>query len=206
MDISEVIAPDNNEMVADDLVGSPPKVFTIAEVAEARREGNKRVASIRLEEFPRPWLPSKGMARVMADNWGRETQGWIGRKVELYGDPDVYFGKEKTGGVRISRLSHITAAKTTRINPRGGKGSKWTVEPLPDAPPTIQPTPDDLARQLVSALADCTTEAETREWGNRAHARNLLDVEVDGQTVKAHVTAALATYADQPAPEGEADQ
>jgi len=134
MDISEVIAPDSDEMVAADLIGSPPQVFTIAEVTQAARDG-KRVANIRLEEFPRPWRPGKGMSRVMADNWGRETEGWVGRKVELYGDPDVYFGKEKTGGVRISRLSHISAPKTTRTNPRGGKNSTWTVQPLPDAPP-----------------------------------------------------------------------
>lgn len=134
MDISEVIAPDSDEMVAADLIGSPPRTFTITEVSEASREG-KRVADVRLEGFPRPWRPGKGMSRVMADNWGAETQVWIGRRVELYGDPDVYFGKEKTGGVRISRLSHITQPKTTRTNPRGGKNGTWTVQPLPDALP-----------------------------------------------------------------------
>lgn len=153
MDISHVIAPDSDEMVAADLIGSPPKVFTIAEVTEASRDG-KTVANIRLEGFPRPWRPGKGMSRVMADNWGVETQGWIGRRVELYGDPDVYFGKEKTGGVRISRLSHIAKPKTTRINPRGGKNGSWTVDPLPDAP--TPPT--------ESAIACATDKDQLREW------------------------------------------
>jgi hypothetical protein len=130
MDISQMIAPDSDEMVAADLIGSPPKVFTIAEVSETTRDG-KRVANIQLEGFPRPWRPGKGMSRVMADNWGRETENWVGKRVELYGDPDVFFGKEKTGGVRISRLSHIGKPKTTRINPRGGKNASWTVDPLP---------------------------------------------------------------------------
>lgn len=133
MDISQLIAPDSDEMVAADLIGAPPQVFTIVEVTETARDGGKRVANIRLEGFPRPWRPGKGMSRVMADNWGRETQEWIGKHVELYGDPDVYFGKEKTGGVRISRLSHITAPKTTRTNPRSGRNATWTVEPLPRA-------------------------------------------------------------------------
>jgi len=153
MDISPVIAPDSDEMVAADLIGSPPKVFTIAEVTEAHRDG-KTVANIRLEGFPRPWRPGKGMSRVMADNWGVETQGWIGRRVELYGDPDVYFGKEKTGGVRISRLSHISAPKTTRINPRGGRNGTWTVEPLPDAP--MPPT--------ESAIACATDKGQLGAW------------------------------------------
>lgn len=153
MDISQVIAPDSDEMVAADLIGSPPKVFTIAEVTETTRD-NKRVANIRLEGFPRPWRPGKGMSRVMADNWGVETQGWIGRQVELYGDPDVYFGKEKTGGVRISRLSHIAKPKTTRINPRGGKNGTWSVDPLPDAP--TAPT--------EAAIACATDKDRLREW------------------------------------------
>lgn len=157
MDISQLIAPDSDEMVAADLIGSPPQVFTIAEVTETARETGKSVANIRLEEFPRPWRPGKGMSRVMADNWGRETQGWIGKQVELYGDPDVYFGKEKTGGVRISRLSHISAPKTTRINPRGGRGATWTVQPLPDAPkPPPPPT--------TEAIACCTDTGQLRAW------------------------------------------
>ena len=198
MDISQLIAPDSDEMVAADLIGSPPQVFVIAEVNETVREKGKRVANIRLEGFPRPWRPGKGMSRVMADNWGRETQDWIGKRVELYGDPEVYFGKEKTGGVRISRLSHISAPRTTRINPRGGNGSSWTVQPLPDAPaPSVEPTPDELAAMIASGIKDSTTEAEIREWGNRAHARGLLDIQVEGQVLRDHVTAALAALAQE---------
>ena len=152
MDISQLIAPDSDEMVAADLIGSPPQTFTIAEVTETVRESGKRVASIRLEGFPRPWRPGKGMSRVMADNWGRETQSWIGRRVELYGDPDVYFGKEKTGGVRISRLSHIDKPKTTRTNPRSGRNSSWTVQPLPDAP--AAPTPEPLTDAMIACATD----------------------------------------------------
>ena len=200
MDISGVITPDTDEMVAADLIGSPPQVFTIAEVTETVRENGKRAANIRLEGFPRPWRPGKGMSRVMADNWGRETQGWIGRRVELYGDPDVFFGKEKTGGVRISRLSGIDAPRTTRINPRGGKNASWTVQPLPDAPAQAsEPTSDELAAMIASGIKDSTTEAEVREWGNRAHARGLLDVQVDGQVLRDQVTEALAALADQEA-------
>jgi hypothetical protein len=98
----------------------------------------------------------------------------------LYGDPEVYFGKEKRGGTRISRLSHITKPNTTLVNPRGGRGAYWTVKPLPEA--TIEPTPADLAAQVAANLADCTTEAEIRDWGNRAASRNLLDISPPGST------------------------
>lgn len=158
MDISRVIAPDSDEMVAADLIGSPPKVFTIAEVTEATRDG-KTVANIVLDGFPRPWRPGKGMSRVMADNWGAETRSWIGRQVELYGDPEVYFGKEKTGGVRISRLSHITTRKTTRINPRGGRNGTWSVDPLPTPAPV---DPRIAALKAEWATADDARKAEIR--------------------------------------------
>ena len=176
MDISQLIAPDSDEMVAADLIGSPPQVFTIVEVTETVREKGKRVANIRLEGFPRPWRPGKGMSRVMADNWGRETQGWIGRQVELYGDPDVYFGSEKTGGVRISRLSGIDKPKTTRTNPRSGKNSTWTVKPLPDAPKP-EPLTDD-------AIACCTDVALLGKWW-REHPDQRAAIESRVAEVKA---------------------
>ena len=118
---------------------------------------------------------SKGMLRVLADNWGKDVKVWVGRKVELYGDPEVYFGKEKRGGTRISRLSHIPKRHTTLVNPRGGRGAYWSVDPLPDAP--AEPTPAELAEQIAAALTDATTEAEVRESGQpstRARTAGLL--------------------------------
>jgi hypothetical protein len=38
------------------------------------------------------------------------------------------------------------------------------------------PTQQELAERVLAGLQDATTEDEVREWGNRAHARNLLDV------------------------------
>lgn len=180
MDISQLIEPDSDEMVAADLIGSPPQVFTITEVTETVREGGKRVASIQLEGFPRPWRPGKGMSRVMADNWGRETQQWIGRRVELYGDPDVYFGKEKTGGVRISRLSHIGAPRTTRVNPRGGKNASWTVQPLPDTP-----TQQTAATPPTETEIACCTDLDLlRDW-HRKHPEKRAEIMARVEGIKA---------------------
>lgn len=191
MDISAALAPKSDQLDAADLIGSPPQIFTITDVSENGAElADQQPVNIRLAEFPRVWRPSKGMLRVLADNWTKEVGIWVGRQVELYGDPEVMFGKEKRGGTRISRLSHIDAPKTTLVNPRGGRNAYWTVKPLPTAAP--QPTSAELAAQVVAALADATTEAEVREWGNRAHARGLLDIQVNAETVKSHVTYRLA--------------
>lgn len=198
MDLTAALAPKTDQLDFADLDGLAPQVFTITDVRENGSElADQQPVNISLEEFPRVWRPSKGMLRVLADNWGKDVTAWVGRRVELYGDPNVYFGKEKRGGTRISRLSHIAKRSTTLVNPRGGKGAYWSVDPLPDAAP--EPTPDELAAQVVSALADATTADEAKEWGNRAHARNLLDVQVDGTTVRDHVTARLAALTEEPA-------
>lgn len=147
MDLTQALAPKSDQLDFADLEGQPPQVFTITEVSENGTElAAQQPVNIRLAEFPRFWRPSKGMLRVLADNWGKDVSMWVGRRVELYGDPNVYFGKEKRGGTRISRLSHITAKKTTLVNPRGGGGAYWSVDPLPDAPaPAPEPSAEEVA-------------------------------------------------------------
>ena len=198
MDLTKALAPKSDQLDFADLDGLAPQVFTITDVSENGSElADQQPVNITLAEFPRVWRPSKGMLRVLADNWGKDVAVWVGRKVELYGDPEVYFGKEKRGGTRISRLSHIPKRNTTLVNPRGGRGAYWSVAPLPDVKP--EPSPDELAAQVVDALAVATTEDEVREWGNRAHGKGLLDVQVQGETVRNHVTYRLAELAEKPA-------
>jgi hypothetical protein len=122
------------------------------------------------------------MLRVLADNWGQDPKVWPGRKVELYGDPEVYFGKEKRGGTRISRLSHISGPKKTLINPRGGRGAYWSVKPLPDAP-----------KQAPQPPRDFLAEAEQAE-GDRDLLRALWKAAKDAGEPEAHLKtiAALA--------------
>jgi len=135
MDLTKALAPKSDQLDFADLDGCGPQVFTITAISENGSElSDQQPVNIQLAEFPRVWRPSKGMLRVLADNWGRDPKVWVGRRVELYGDPEVYFGKEKRGGTRISRLSHISSPKKTLVNPRGGRGAHWAVQPLPEAP------------------------------------------------------------------------
>ena len=157
MDLTRALAPKTDQLDFADLDGTPPQVFTVTSVSENGTElADQQPVNIGLAEFPRVWRPSKGMLRVLADNWGHDVKEWVGRRVELYGDPNVYFGKEKRGGTRISRLSHIKSDKTTLVNPRGGRGAYFTVKPLPDAPkPPTEPTADE-----VEAATDKATLTE----------------------------------------------
>lgn len=152
MDLTKALAPKSDQIDAADLIGQPPQIFTIASVSENGSElADQQPVNIRLEETNKFYRPSKGMLRVLADKWGKNVADWVGRQVELYGEPEVYFGKEKRGGTRISRMSHLPNTKPTLINPRGGKGAYWTVDPLPDAAP---PTPKPLATQIADMVSN----------------------------------------------------
>lgn len=171
MDLTQALAPKSDQLDFADLDGSAPQVFTITDVSENGAElADQQPVNVRLAEFPRVWRPSKGMLRVLADNWGKDVKVWIGRQVELYGDPNVYFGKEKRGGTRISRLSHIATSKTTLVNPRGGKSAYWTVKPLPDAPAGI----------TAEQVAASTDEAELKAMWKAASpaVRKLIEARV----------------------------
>jgi len=165
MDLTKALAPKSDQLDFTDLDGRGPQVFTITAVSENGGElSDQQPVNIQLAEFPRVWRPSKGMLRVLADNWGQDPKVWPGRKVELYGDPEVYFGKEKRGGTRISRLSHISGPKKTLINPRGGRGAYWSVKPLPDAPkqapqPAQGGIPEKVQADTAKAIQDGTIDA-----------------------------------------------
>jgi hypothetical protein len=147
MDITDALAPTSDQLDAVELVN--PRTFTIdTGSALGKREG-KTVAEIRLVDFPRVWRPSKGMLDVLAACWTTDAKQWVGHRVTVYNDPDVMFGRDKTGGVRISHLSHIDKARSVTIRASGaGKKQSWHVEPLPDttpARPPVEPTAEDVA-------------------------------------------------------------
>lgn len=133
MDITDALAPTSDQLDAVELVN--PRTFTIAEGSRLGTRDGKTVVEIRLVDFPRVWRPSKGMLDVLAKCWGTDGKAWVGRRVTLYNDPEVTFGKEKPGGIRISHLSHIDKARNVTIRGRGaGKVQPWHVEPLPAGP------------------------------------------------------------------------
>ena len=163
MDITDSLAPASDQLDAIELVAGP-RIFTIANVSKGSIE---QPVEVHFTDFPRPWRPSKGMRRVLAGCWGVDASAWAGRRVELYLDPEVMFGKEKPGGTRISRLSHIDKPKTIPLLVSRGKSATYKVTPLPDEAPTA-PTPT--VSPEVAALRE--------EW-KIADADRRIEIEVE---------------------------
>jgi hypothetical protein len=133
MDLTDSIAPRSDQMNAEDLL-TGPRTFTVTEV----RKGSsaEQPVSIYLAEFPsdRPFKPSKTVRRLIVSAWGKETDVYPGRRLTLYRDPDVTFGKDKVGGIRVSHMSHIDKRITLALTTTRGKRAPFIVEPLPDTP------------------------------------------------------------------------
>lgn len=131
MNIEDTLAPNSDQLDAIELV-SGPRVFTIESVSKGSLE---QPVNVHFTNFPRPWRPSKGMRRVLAACWGADASKWAGRRVELFFDPDVTFGKDRPGGTRISRLSDIDKPRSVPLLVSRGKSATFIVQPLPDESP-----------------------------------------------------------------------
>ena len=146
-DISETLAPKSDQLDNIDLRGQDPRIFTVTAVDVV--PGAEQPVTVHLAEFDRPWKPGKNMRRVLAYCWGRESDNWIGKRVELFSDERVKFGNETPGGTRISRLSDIDGPKSAPVMLSKGRAGVYKVTPLPDGP---QP--------LAESAIACATDLE----------------------------------------------
>ena len=135
MDISDTLQPNSDQLDAIELV-SGPRDFTIKDVSRGNAE---QPVNIHLHELDRPWRPGKSMRRVLAACWGTDATAYIGRRVRLYMDPSIMFGKEKVGGTRIAALSHPDEQKSIPLLISRGKSAMFTVQPLAQTEPVTEP-------------------------------------------------------------------
>lgn len=172
MNIEDTLTPNSDQLDAIELVAGP-RTFTIDKVTRGNAE---QPVNVHFLELDRPWRPSKGMRRVLAACWGAEAAEWPGRRVELYYDPEVTFGKEKPGGTRIKRLSNIDGTKRIPLLVSRGKSATYVVEPLPEVVPG--PTEADVA-------ASTDTDLLRSWWGAYPHLRDVIKARVDALKAEA---------------------
>lgn len=139
LDMTDSIAPKSDQMNSDDLL-SGPRTFTVADVRLAA--SGEQPIDVHLAEFPRPFRPSKSMRRVMVAAWGKDASTYAGKRLTLFRDPDIKFGGQAVGGIRISALSHIGKPMILALTETRGKKAQYRVAVLADdvpATPTVSP-------------------------------------------------------------------
>ena len=148
--------PRSDQWNAEDFLQGP-RVFAIAGVKNGAAE---QKYDIDLEGESRVWRPPLTMLRVLLTAWGDDSDAWVGRRVQLFHDPNVRFGKEAVGGIRIAALSHLNGPLNLKLTATRGKRVTYTVQPLPDAP-VLAPgeIPELVATNTAKAAADGTIDA-----------------------------------------------
>lgn len=139
MDISQTVAPKSNQLNFDDFLAGESKTIKITDVSKASTA--EQPIAIHYEgDNGKPYMPSKGMRRVLLFVWGKEGNSYIGKSLTLYGDPKVKFGGQAVGGIRISHMSDIDKPITLALTESKANKKPFTVQPLtPKAKPELTP-------------------------------------------------------------------
>ena len=111
----------------EDFLGGVTRIVTIAGVKKGTKE---QQYDIEIEGDQRVWRPAVTVLKLLVAAWGDDATSWVGRHASLYGDPDVMFGREKVGGIRVSHLSHIDKPVSANLTETRGKRKVHTVEPI----------------------------------------------------------------------------
>ena len=154
VDLSKTIQPRSDQVNADDLI-SGPRTVTIVDVRAGSAE---QPVNIVTQEFgpSRPYKPGLSMRRVLVEAWGEQGADYVGRRLTLYRDPNIRFGKDTTGGIRISHMSHITAPILFALTVTRGKRAPFKVEPLPDV---VSPVDEHVAAINATSSMDQLVDA-----------------------------------------------
>ena len=164
MDISDSLAANSQQQNYDEFLAGP-KTVTVSEVKKGTAE---QPVEVHLVEFPgKPFKPAKSVRRVLAAAWGTDASQWAGRRLTIYGDPDVRYAGKAVGGLRVSHVSHIDKPVTVALTVTRGKREPFTVQPLPDAPVQSPYTP---SQDWLALMADATTPDEKNKVWHQATA------------------------------------
>lgn len=166
MDITESLAPTSDQLDAVELAASGPRTFTIEGVSKGSIE---QPVEVHLVGFPRVWRPSKGMRRTLASGWGVDASKWVGRSVTLFCDPNVSFGKERTGGTRIAAMSDLPGDKPLSVPLLVSRGKSQIF--------TVQPLREDQEPKRTQQSSPKPTQAQMKRLGEGFTAAGITDGE-----------------------------
>lgn len=153
-DITETLAPKSDQQNYDDYVQGPRTVT----VSGVKVPGGDQPVHVELAEYPgRPYKPNKSMRRVLAKGWGPDSDKWVGKRLTLFGNPDVIYAGKAVGGIEVSAMSDIDKPFSVQLTVTRGKKKPHKVDKLEDAPAPSQQTveiPADVIANVEKAKKD----------------------------------------------------
>lgn len=103
-DVGFALEAKSDQLNAVDIMGAEP-VIRIRSVNVV--QGEQPVHVYFDGDNNRPWKPSKGMLRILAGAWGRDSDQWVGKSAQLFYEPSVRYAGKEVGGIRVKALSDI---------------------------------------------------------------------------------------------------
>lgn len=127
-DLSYTIVPKSDQLNADQLLSGP---MTIRITSVAVGVGDDQPVVVHYEgENGRPYKPCKSMRKLLIFAWGPDGRAWVGKSATLYHAPEVKFGGEMVGGIRISHLSDIPKDMSVSLVSTKGKKALHSIKVL----------------------------------------------------------------------------
>lgn len=150
-DISSTLAPKSDQQNYDDYVQGPRTVT----VSGVNVPGGDQPVHVELAEYPgRPYKPNKSMRRILAKGWGPKSEAWVGKRLTLFGNPDVIYAGKAVGGIEVSAMSDIDKPFSVQLTVTRGKKKPHKVDVLPDAPAQSTEVPADILATIAKAKQD----------------------------------------------------
>lgn len=92
-------------------------------------DGDEEKAVCHFTNGTKPMILNVGNWATLEAAYGEESDNWRGRQVEIYVDPNVMFGRDRVGGVRMRIPSSRAAVATTQpavTDPNLEMRAAWT--------------------------------------------------------------------------------
>lgn len=121
------LAPKSDQLNADDLI-TGPRTVRIRDFKEGPADQPWHIYFD--NDNGRPWKPNVSMRRVIVSIWGDEIDKWIGLRLTLHNDESVTFGKDRTGGIRISHMEGLSETRIVMLTTTRGRRKPYPVQPL----------------------------------------------------------------------------
>jgi len=142
--IRAAAAPKSDQINADDLIGGKIEITITAVKVSLSQE---QPVSISFAGSTKVYRPCKTMMRVLMAGWGDEEKEYVGKRLLLFRDAGVTFGRDTVGGIRIKGMSHLERDISISLTKARGVRVRAMIEKLetPSERPEVKPAPTPTA-------------------------------------------------------------
>ncbi len=94
-----------------------PVTLTLSgKVNVVQSQGNKARVEVFFSDHKKSAIISPAQSLIIVDLYGPDSEGWAGKRIELYGEFGNYFGKDQWG-IRVSPKAPLAPRKAGKVDP-----------------------------------------------------------------------------------------